>query len=441
MACLRTALVICIAVVCASSDLHAGIILQVTAFNPSDQDEQKVAIRSKLPQGIRPDHVINREALEADGLLVKYDVKLALYVLSGELTLKPKQGRKIEVELEDIWVVEEDFLSRAETYARNRLEQLKESSYEETGSLLSEQIRESLQKLGDRQKGAMSARPIEHIRIYELNRKLLAQIKEDIQHLDHFVLATGQDIGEELMGETRRRPDPRDDETIPGRDYGTAVFSYTMENTSALERILSFKQSLPLEIKVEDVLDAGELELGYDEADRVVTVYKQDIVFGPEETKTFQVVVRDKWDVNDVRVSNLMVRVTNVLAVVVDQGNLATLEEFLHHTQEQLVDILETEGPEEMNDAYVAFYRDEGDTLDRIEKRIIGLEEMMQPIPEQQPDILKEAHDVFKTQAPDRKTTWIIIYIILGFLAVVSILFFLRWYGKGQDEEIADKAA
>lgn len=433
------AIVVCLLL--ASTDLYAGIVLKIKTFNPSETDEQTVQIKSKLPKGIRPDHVVNREALEADGLLVKYDVKLSLYVLAGELMLKPKQGRVVEVELQDIWIVEEDFLRRAETYARNRHEQLKESAYEDTASLLSVQIGESLKRLGDRQKIAMKARPIEHIRVYELNRKLLAQIKEDIQHLDHFVLATGQDIGEELMGETRRRPEPRDDDTVPGRKYGSAVFNYTMENTSTRERVLSFKRSLPFEIKIEDVLDPGELVLGYDEAEQVVTVYKADIPFGPEEKKVFQVVVRDKWDVNDIHVSNLMVRVTNVLAVVVDQGNLATLEEFLHHTQNQLVDILEADGPQEMNDAYVAYYRDEGDMLDRIEKRIIGLEEMLQPIPEQHPDILATAHDVFKTQAPDRKTTWIIIYIILGFLAVVSILFFLRWYGKGQDEDIADEAA
>ncbi len=39
----------------------------------------------------------------------------------------------------------------------------------------------------------------------------------------------------------------------------------------------------------------------------------------------------------------------------------------------------------------------------------------------------------FKAKPPSMKTTWLIIYVILGFLALMSLLFFLRWYGgKGK---------
>jgi uncharacterized membrane protein YuzA (DUF378 family) len=37
---------------------------------------------------------------------------------------------------------------------------------------------------------------------------------------------------------------------------------------------------------------------------------------------------------------------------------------------------------------------------------------------------------------PDKRTTWIIIYIILGFLGIFSLLFFLRWFGKGKSEKV-----
>jgi cytoskeletal protein RodZ len=40
----------------------------------------------------------------------------------------------------------------------------------------------------------------------------------------------------------------------------------------------------------------------------------------------------------------------------------------------------------------------------------------------------------FKVKAPSPKTTWLLIYVILGFLAVLSVLFFLRWYHRTGNE-------
>jgi hypothetical protein len=42
---------------------------------------------------------------------------------------------------------------------------------------------------------------------------------------------------------------------------------------------------------------------------------------------------------------------------------------------------------------------------------------------------------------PSRKTTWIIIYIILGFLGIMSLLFFLRWFGRSKMEQMTDENA
>jgi hypothetical protein len=37
---------------------------------------------------------------------------------------------------------------------------------------------------------------------------------------------------------------------------------------------------------------------------------------------------------------------------------------------------------------------------------------------------------------PDRRTTWVIIYIILAFLALFSLAFFFRWYGRTKAEDL-----
>ena len=82
----------------------------------------------------------------------------------------------------------------------------------------------------------------------------------------------------------------------------------------------------------------------------------------------------------------------------------------------------------------MAFYRDQAKAVDELEKQLLSVEQLLQKRAQPSADWLKEASDVFLTRAPDKKTTWIIIYIILGFFLVVSLVFLLRWSGKSRGE-------
>jgi len=45
------------------------------------------------------------------------------------------------------------------------------------------------------------------------------------------------------------------------------------------------------------------------------------------------------------------------------------------------------------------------------------------------------AGSIFEGKIPDRVTTWKIIYIIIGFLGFISLVFFLVWVGQVQKEK------
>jgi hypothetical protein len=89
-------------------------------------------------------------------------------------------------------------------------------------------------------------------------------------------------------------------------------------------------------------------------------------------------------------------------------------------------------GPATLNDRYVAFYRDQSVRLDVIEQKVLRIESALRPKP-------KTTEYGFKAKPPSMKTTWLIIYIILGFLAIMSLLFFFRWFGKTNAERMDDK--
>ena len=87
-----------------------------------------------------------------------------------------------------------------------------------------------------------------------------------------------------------------------------------------------------------------------------------------------------------------------------------------------------------VNDQYVAFARRQVADVTAIEGRIQRLEEFFQP---NEKAVI--GGPIMDVPRPDKRTTWVIIYIILGFLGIFSLLFFLRWFGKGKAEKV-DKA-
>ena len=78
----------------------------------------------------------------------------------------------------------------------------------------------------------------------------------------------------------------------------------------------------------------------------------------------------------------------------------------------ELKGIADEEGPKEVSDKYVAFHRGQSHELDRIENLINRIAHAPYPA----------GGSVTTIDPPTRKTTWLIIYIILGFLAVSSLL-------------------
>jgi hypothetical protein len=108
-----------------------------------------------------------------------------------------------------------------------------------------------------------------------------------------------------------------------------------------------------------------------------------------------------------------------LLVLTSGRGNIQAVETSLRGALETLEAIKDKKGPETLNPAYIAFYRRQADQLDDVEQVLNRVDSALKPL---------ETKRGFDIPAPDKKTTWLIIYMILGFLALVSLLFFLRWY-------------
>ena len=400
------------------------VVLRIRAGNPIEEP-QRVRIKSNLPARVSTNDII-----DLGGLDLGYDVKSDTYYVHSEVELGPKEIKIIDVELNDIWVISEDELTRLSGRAREMVGMLEETDYHASAMALQSGISRTVDGiLAHQSENLISAgvKPVQHIRAYETNLRLLGQVQKDVGRAENLVLASGQDPGE-LIGIARDAAPPRPVRMNP-QDYKTAVLRITVKNTSPTEsRRADINRDLPVEIDPDDVLDGGGLEVARDSKRNVTYVFKKDIRISPNETLTFDVKIRDKWDVNDARVVSLRARIDDMSGKIGDEDQFKSVDEKLTKLKSVLVRIGSEVGPETLNAEYVSFYRAQGDRLDEVEQDIHRIEAALRPV--------KQVHRGFPVQPPDLKTTWLIIYIIMGFLALISLLFFLRWMGRSKAEKL-----
>jgi len=399
------------------------VVLRIRAANPINT-VQTVQIKANLPA-----RVGTNDVTVPVGLDLGYDIKSDRYYVFGELELGAKEIREFDVEIRDIWMVDTSEIEALKEHAQQLVVKLEGSDFQESAVELLAEIEKNLEAVtalqGESGIGP-GIKPMQHIRAYEANLETLKRIKTDVGYMENLVLGTGKDVGN-LLGDVKEAPLPDGSDILLEGEYSIAVLKISVKNTSPKEtRRVPIEKNLPEEIKLSDVLDAGELDVSTRPETEICYVFKNSVEIPPGETRVFEVKMRDKWNLSALRIPDLRKRGEALLERVGTDGSFAAVEEGLQALLEELDAVEARKGPSEFSDRYVAFYRRQNDQLDRIEQRILRVESAMRPQ-------TKNTKYGFKAKPPSMKTTWLIIYIILGFLAVMSLLFFLRWYGgKGK---------
>ena len=409
---------ICLLVLTATYVHASRLILRIQAANPTDE-RRTVDVRSSLPERVTTNDIINLA-----GLNLGYDVKSDTYYVYGSLSLGPREIAVRNVEIADIWNLDADEVLLYGTQANRLADMLGPTEYSgEAGTLSGEAQALVQQILRRQQENRISVvGPLRHIQAYEENLNDQRRLRQHVGRLENLVLASGMNPGEALIGEDRLAAPPRRGVHIPV-EYGEASVVITVHNPSSTQvrRDVEIRRALPPEVRVEDVLDAGGLVVRFDPQEKVTYVYGSGIEIGPGETLTFDVRIRDKWNINAPRfafLDEVLARLRNIIA---GRARLTAVANTLDDAERRLRALRNETGPDTLSPAYIAFYRRQSDRLDEIERDLNRVDAALSPL---------ETRRGFDIPAPDRKTTWILIYSILGFLAIMSLLFFLRWFVK-----------
>lgn len=403
------------------------LVLKVRAINPSAVERQKVEVKAYLPKPARAEDVVNAGELE-----VAYDVHQDAYYVHKEVELDPKQVKTFEVILRDVWVIAEEELSTAGAHAVALATALRGTEERDSAEQLRAAIEANLKALRERQEAnrVSVAKPLEHIRAYETNLEVLERVRKDLALLENLAIAVGKDP-EKILGAPALAP-PAERANLP-RGTNVLLLRIQVRNPSLTTRkTVPVRRELPAEIKPADVVDAGGLQVGFDAGRGVCYVYLDDVELDPQGMREFEVRLRNPWAANRARVAELRARTTNLLGVARTTEAFKSVSDLAQEVLRGLDKIERQPVPGVLNEEYVAFFRAQAQDLNQLESQMLRLEELFQP--REKP--LRIEAPILDIQRPSRRTTWGIIYLVLIFLAVISLLFFLRWYGRSKAERL-----
>lgn len=408
-----------------SCALGGTLILRIMVTNPFE-GERAVPIRSNLPPGVGTNDVVGIDSR----LSLDYDVRNDVYYVHGDIQLAGKQTDALNVEIRDIWSIPEETLARLAGQAADIGATLAGSKQAGIAAALRTRIDEALRQLRAAQNENAVARgvqPVRHIRAHESNLKLLQSIRKDVGRLENLALAEGHDPGR-LVGEPRVTPKPNREFEIPEEEYRTAKIRISVRNTSLTEtQSVPIRRELPMEIQTFDVLDPGGLEVRRDSKTGGCYLYLENVELEPGAERAFDVTIRDKWNINGPRVTYLAGIATNLLVRFATKEKFQSIEVALQEQLSQLQAIGGEAGPAVLNESYVAFYRGQSARLDAIEAVLARITDALKPIE-------KTTKMGLPGKPPTPRTTWRVIFGIVAFLFVLSLLFFFRWYGRTKAE-------
>ena len=153
----------------------ASITLRIMAINPSEEMDQSVPIKVYLPVEVKPEHVIYKGDLE-----VAYDTQQGSYYMFGEYTLKPSETLEKEIEIKDIWIIEQPEIEALRNEAKATLSGFEKTAYADKAAALYKGIDGKLKEIEDVQERSLAANPDQHISNYRYCVTLLKSVKSDL---------------------------------------------------------------------------------------------------------------------------------------------------------------------------------------------------------------------------------------------------------------------
>jgi len=420
--------------------------------NPSEAEVRTVPVKFYLPKEINPEDIT-----EKGNFKIGYDFEKSSYYIYQEVTLEPRETMTLEIGMNDIWVIPAQEIEGLRQQAQKLLAALKDSEYYNQAKMLADNIFSRLEQIAQKQNQS-GLTVEERISGHSANTATLKDVKKDVSTLEDlaFEVCGPQAVpASGLMGEGTPSSKLAFTENITPdiENAGTVKFQIELSNDSAEKKVMPLKYYLPVEIKPQYLVNKGELDAAYDYQKGIYHIYKDAVNLAPSEKKEFIIEVKDVWRIPE-RLIEILKAHTEKLSSILASSEYKEFAKSLNDKIISELDNIKTVQDNSVSsvERHIGDYRVSLEKLNEIKKDVAKLEKLVTQTGGSAGITLEEAQkagfrgrgeggvlrgakgmemvgrSIFRGKAPDVTTSWKIIWIIVGFLAVVSFLFFILWW-------------
>jgi len=150
-------------------------VLVIEAANVMDTSSE-MPIKYYLPREVQPHNV-----KDAAGFDVKYDPVLDQFYLFNELLFGPKETKIFNVQIDNVWLINQDIINKHITEAVDINKELAKTDFAEASEKLLLSINKKAETIIESQKNASDVK--DYIAIYRFNQQLLNEIEDDINEM------------------------------------------------------------------------------------------------------------------------------------------------------------------------------------------------------------------------------------------------------------------
>jgi len=419
--------------------------LKMTVANPSGTETKTMPVKINLPLGVMPEDVVNRGNFKID-----YDIYQSQYYAYQDVTLDPNQTISLELEMKDIWVVPLDEINALKTHIQQDTDALNKTAYNQQAKVLGDSIVKRLDQIVDSQKNLQGLDPQERISNFDTNSDLLKEIKKDISVLDDLLIEVNPSATSLFKVDSKSQTEiPKLVLTASGIDkIGLISFEIDAVNPSDSQATVPLKYYLPSEVKPQDIVDKAGLKVGYDYQKDEHYIYNDGVLLRPSESKKFVVTVKDVWAIPAKQIDILKEHTNKLLEFLAQTEYKSMAQSLTENILAGLNDILNSQEDKNVTvQMHIGNYRKNLKKLEDIRGDIAGLDNLFTQAGGSIGDMLKNngslpgargaeliSKSIFRGKAPDVATSWNIIWTIVGFLGIMSFLFFILWWGQVRAE-------
>lgn len=259
------------------SGAHADIYINVMAVNGANAPKS-YSIKFDLPGELTAEDILDTNGLDLD-----YSVDDEDYFVYGSVNLKPKESKTFRIHVKDKWMVTQNSVDALKKQIEQGYQTLGKPYDPSNADILKDRLEKKIDYILSLQSTNADSidKRIDDYRIYS---KEMKRIQNDALNRDYW-------------------------RSNPGITHTTKLIHLTIEVTNPTKVLKHFKHKdyLPAEVKPEDVVEAEDFEVRFDEIKQLAFLFKDEDLL-PGQTKKYTIGILDIWSIDQDNIDNLRSR-------------------------------------------------------------------------------------------------------------------------------------